>query len=138
MLNDEIVTEYELTSAGVDTLREFCTLLIGRTRTEFPYEHRDSLAEYFNSIENSRAVVVVSKLGPIRDQQLLLRTSLYAPDPAHSDPYDPVGEIARWYPDFATGNYVNKLGLAHERKNRQLQEFFKERGGGITTKSSGQ
>lgn len=129
---DEIHTEISLDDLDLSAVEEFIRYLQEDLEKRFPEEMFNALTEEWHpsamgEILRTHCVVLVSRLGPIRNNQLIIRTSLFAPDPSEQDPYDPVGEVVRWYPDLATDNYSHRLGLAHDRKLLQFKNFLEKK-----------
>ena len=124
-LLDTIHSEIRLSDAEVRATEKFARQLVQRSKDEYPEESYDGIERSYPEVARTRRVIVVTKFGPIRDNQLIIRTSLYCPDPSGADPFDPIGEIARWYPDAADGNYTWKMHRAHERKLVEFRRYLK-------------
>ncbi len=125
-LLDTIYTEIALSNAELKAVEDFARRLVLRSKNEHPEEYLDGIEQSFSEVARKQQVILVTRLGPIRDNHLIIRTSLYCPDPAEADPFDPIGEIARWYPDLADGNYTGKMRQAHERKLLEFRRYLEK------------
>lgn len=91
---DTILTPQSLTEAQIEKVGAFALLISQRVREEFPEECCNQIQQYMPQVVIAKTVIIVSHLGPIRNNNLIIRTSLYAPEPNDADHFDPVGEIA--------------------------------------------